>query len=108
VPCLEYYLDKIPAKAPIDLQRRMAKDAERLVERDTFGEGFRRDKNGKPVEMGRGAPGNQTAESIRAYEARCKHEPNFVEVLARMRKELAECDARRAAERAARSPDLEF
>jgi len=108
MPCLEFYLAKIPAKAPIDLQRRMARDAERLVERDTFGEGFQRDRNGRPIEQGRGSDANMTAESVAAYERWCRDEPNFVETLAKKRKLLAEAEARRAAERAARGSDLDF
>jgi hypothetical protein len=67
VPDISYYLERIPADAPPEIARQMAKDAKKKVEVDVFGVGFRKDKQGRPIEQGLGSPGNETAQSIAAY-----------------------------------------
>jgi len=52
-------------------------------------------------ELGMGSANNQTRQSVEAYRLRCNDEPNYLKNLARMEKELAECEARRAATRKA-------
>ena len=64
-----------------------------------FGFDHKVDRSGKPIEQGVGSPGNQSRNSIEAYKKYCSHEPDFEKNLARMQRELAEADARRAAER---------
>jgi len=97
MPAIEFYLEKIPEKAPPELRRIMTEDAKKRVLVDVFGEGFKRGPGGKPVEQGLGSKGNQTAESVSAYELRGRNEAGYVENLARMRRELADCQARKAA-----------
>lgn len=91
-------LDKIKHDTPKQLADQIRRQADARALIDTFGEGFKRDKHGKPLEQGRGSPGNQTAESVAAYEHRGKDEPNYQENLARMKRELAACEERRKAE----------
>jgi hypothetical protein len=43
--------------------RRRWDDAEAVA---VFGVGFKRDASGRPIEQGRGAPGNETPESVAA------------------------------------------
>jgi hypothetical protein len=91
-------LDKIKHDTPKQLADEIRRQADARALIDTYGEGFKRDKHGKPMEQGRGSPGNQTAESVAAYEQRCKDKPNYHETLARMKRELAACQERRKAE----------
>jgi hypothetical protein len=98
MPSLSYYLEKIPGDAPPEIRAQMIADAKRKVRDDVFGVGHRVDKLGKPIEQGLGSRGNMTATSVAAYEKHCSHESNFSENLARMKRELAECEARRAAQ----------
>jgi hypothetical protein len=63
---------------------------------NVFGEGHQVDSKGVPVEMGYGSPGNETANSVAAYEKWGRNDANYERVLAKKRQNLAECDARRA------------
>jgi hypothetical protein len=67
--------------------------------RNVFGFDHKTDRSGKPIEQGVGSAQNQSRNSINAYKRFCSHEPEFEKTVARMEKELAESDARRAAER---------
>jgi hypothetical protein len=98
MPSLDYYIKKIPANAPPELRRLLIEEAKRKVEIDVFGEGFKRSPQGKPLEQGRGAPGNETAESVASFRCFCSHEPGFSEALKRKEADLARCVARRAAQ----------
>jgi hypothetical protein len=69
--------------------------------RNVFGFDHRLDRSGKPIEQGIGSAGNMTRNSIEAYRKYNSHEIRFEENLARMEKELAAADERRAAERGA-------
>jgi hypothetical protein len=91
-------LDKIKHDTPPAIAKQIRQQAEQRALVDTYGEGFKRDKNGKPLEQGRGSPGNQTRESVDAYERHGKNEPHYHENLARMKRELAACEERRKAE----------
>jgi hypothetical protein len=60
-----------------------------------FGEGFKRDRNGVPIEQGLGSESQMSANSIEAYKKWCKDEPDFDRHLARMQKLLDEQRAQR-------------
>jgi hypothetical protein len=68
---------------------------------NTFGIDAPKDKYGNRQEQGRGSPGNQTKQSVDAYRKWGVGDRDFERNLARMEKELAESDKRRAAEAAA-------
>lgn len=102
MPDISYYLEKIPANAPPEVYRRMVKEAEKKVETDVFGHGFRRDKAGRPIEQGLGSLSNMTKQSIDAYVKwhgpdSPEPDPNFKENHKIMQDALIECDARRKA-----------
>jgi hypothetical protein len=61
-------LDKVPENAPMALREKAAEEAARRVEVDVFGEGFRRDRFGKPIEQGIGAPGKENEQHFAALE----------------------------------------
>jgi hypothetical protein len=67
--------------------------------KNVFGFDHKTDRSGKPIEQGIGSPGNQSANSVAAFEKYCSHQPDFERELARMKKELAASNERRAAER---------
>jgi hypothetical protein len=94
-------LDKIKRDTPPAIAEQIRRQADARALIDTFGEGFKRDKHGKPMEQGRGSPGNQTRESVDSYERWKKDEPGYEENLARMKRELAVCEERRRKEREA-------
>ena len=79
----------------------------KAVEDNVFGADHKKTRKGDPIEQGLGSAGNQTKNSVDSYKKYCNPEnpkatdpdPNFKENLARMVAELAEADARRAAER---------
>ena len=54
-----------------------------------FGEGFKRDAQGRPLEQGRGSPAQPTQQSVEAYRKYGKNEPNYTEHLAKMEAQLA-------------------
>jgi hypothetical protein len=56
-------------------------------------------RNGKPVEQGYGSAQNQTKNSVEAYKKYHSADVDYEKTLARLEKELAESNARRAAER---------
>jgi hypothetical protein len=68
-------------------------------DRFVFGEDFKIDRNGTPIENGLGSPGNMTAQSVAAYEKWCRDEPDHGRHLARMRKLLAEQQVKRDGKR---------
>jgi hypothetical protein len=63
-----------------------------------FGQGYRKTRDGRPQEQGIGSKANMTSTSIAAFERWCRDEPNFTQSLAQMKKDLADCVARRAAQ----------
>jgi hypothetical protein len=66
-----------------------------------FGENYRVDKLGRPVESGLGSSENQTTQSVSAFRKWCVNEIDYEKTLARLERELVESDARRKAEAAA-------
>lgn len=91
---------------PRDVRKEIKREAKRIAENDVFGVDHKKDRNGNPIEMGLGAAGNITQQHIDAYiknqteRSANGPEPGYEENLARMRKDLAECEARRVAARA--------
>jgi hypothetical protein len=67
--------------------------------RNVFGFDHKVDRSGKPIEQGIGSPGNQSRNSIEAFKKFHMHEPDAEKTIARMERELAETNTRRAAER---------
>ena len=63
--------------------------------KNVFGHDAKKVK-GQYVEQGLGSPHNQTRNSIDSYKKYHKDDPDFTETLARMEKELAEANKRRA------------
>jgi hypothetical protein len=90
---------------PKEVRKEIKKEARRIAREDVFGVGHKTDKMGAPIEQGIGAKGNITQQHIDAYTKNQTErspngpEPGYEENLKKMRVELAECEARRAAER---------
>jgi hypothetical protein len=89
---------------PPHVRKQIRKEAKQIARQDVFGVDHKTDRNGNPIEQGVGSKGNQTAQSIEAYiktqteRSANGPEPGYEETLARMRKDLAESEARRRAE----------
>ena len=60
-----------------------------------FGEGFKRDAQGRPIENGKGSPSQPTAQSLEAYKKYAKSEPNYQENVQQMEAALAAHNAKR-------------
>ena len=99
---------------PKEVRREIRKEAKAIALRDVFGADHKRDKDGNPVEQGIGSPVNMTQSAIDAYISNQtdrrrrgdeKAEDGYQETLAKMRKQLAECNTRRQAQRAADDDD---
>lgn len=71
------------------------------VRANVFGENYKVDAKGNALEAGRGSPGNQTRQSVDAYRKWGAGDVDYEKNLARLEKELAACESRRAADRAA-------
>jgi hypothetical protein len=54
-----------------------------------FGEGFKRDAQGRPLEMGKGSAAQPSAQSVEAYKKYGKAEPNYQETVQQMEAALA-------------------
>jgi hypothetical protein len=67
-------------------------------EKHVFGFDFKRDAKGKPIEVGIGSAAQPSANSVAAYEIYGVKEPDYATHLARMRKELADYQAKRKAQ----------
>ncbi len=93
MPDLSYYLDR---GTPL-------KEAKQKVAEDTFGVGFKRDRNGNPIEEGLGSLKQPTQQSIDAYikEQTTRRmggpEPDFEKHLETMRQRLRDYQAKKAA-----------
>jgi hypothetical protein len=68
------------------------------VSKNVYGQDAKKDRQGNYIEQGIGSPGNQSRNSIEAYKKYGKDDPDFQANLARMEKELVECNAKRRAE----------
>jgi hypothetical protein len=64
------------------LAEQLRREAEQRALTDVFGQGFRRDKHGNPMEQGLGAPGNETEQNFAAI---LKYEGPAAEQAARER-----------------------
>lgn len=90
---------------PREVRKQIKQEARQIALNDVFGVGHATDKSGNPIEQGLGSPGNITQQHIDAYvknqteRAKTGPEPGYEENLARMRKNLAACEARRLAAR---------
>ena len=91
---------------PRDVRKEIKREAKKIAQNDVFGVGHKTDRAGNPVEQGLGATGNVTQQHIDAYIKNQTErspngpEPGYEDNLARMRKDYAECEARRVAARA--------
>jgi|SRR5271155_2681645 len=86
--------DEIAAgRLPADFLERC--DAAR--ERNVFGFDHKKDRQGNPIEQGRGSAQNQTHQSVEAYRKWGRDEPDYERNLSRMEKELVACEAQRKA-----------
>jgi hypothetical protein len=72
------------------------------VQANVFGHDHKKDKNGNPIEQGRGSESNMTAQAVAAYRKYGREEPDYQRHLSRMEKQLAACDEVRSAAAAAR------
>lgn len=52
---------------PPAIREQLIREAREMPDRNVFGAGHKKDKNGKLIEMGVGSAGNQTQQSIEAY-----------------------------------------
>jgi hypothetical protein len=66
-----------------------------------FGEGFKRDAQGRPLEMGKGSAAQPTSQSVEAYRRYGKNEPAYTEHLAKMEGDLAAHTAKQPRQAAA-------
>lgn len=95
---------------PKETRKQIKAEAKRMANEDVFGVGFTTGRDGTPVEQGIGAAGNMTQHCIDAYVTeqtvrREKPEEGYEDTLKKMRAQLAECNARRRAARAAEDDD---
>lgn len=90
---------------PRDVRKRTLKEARVIAHNDVFGVGHEKDGQGNPIEQGLGSAGNQTAQSIAAYEKYCRDEPDYEKHLARMKLELGKSNIKRAAKARADADD---
>jgi hypothetical protein len=87
---------------PRDVRKQIKQEARQIARNDVFGVGHATDKQGNPIEQGLGSPGNITQQHIDAYiknqteRSKTGPEAGYEENLARMRKDFAACQARRA------------
>jgi len=68
-------------------------------DRNVYGHDAKKRRDGTYIEQGIGSAQNQTANSVAAYKKYHASDVDYERTLASLEKELAESDARRAAER---------
>ena len=73
------------------------KEAVHKVNQKVFGENYKRDARGRPIEEGVGSAAQPTQQSIDAYRRYCQHEPGYAEHLKKMEADLAAHRARKKA-----------
>lgn len=71
------------------------KDAVHKVNQKVFGDNYKRDSRGHPIEQGVGSAAQPTQQSIDAYRRYCQHEPDYAEHLKKMEADLAAFRARK-------------
>jgi hypothetical protein len=94
-------LDELP---PAEARQWYQRYLEGLSEA-TFGAEAPRNSKGERTECGQGSPGNETAQSVAAYEKWGRNDPDYEKQLVKKRANLAACNERRAKERAAKPQD---
>jgi hypothetical protein len=68
------------------------------VDCNVFGHDHKKDRDGNPVEQGRGSAANPTRQSVEAYRKWGKDELEYERILARMEKQLKDAEPRQKAE----------
>ena len=87
-------------QAPREVRQRLKREARKIARDDVFGENHKTDKDGNPIEHGLGSPSNMTKSHIAAFvKYNDMTKQANIEALARFEKQLAECEARRRAEK---------
>jgi hypothetical protein len=86
------------ADLPSAMRKDLLKQARQIVLNDVFGVGHKLDKAGRPQEQGLGSAAQPTKQSVEAYKKYGVSEPEYAATLARMERDLAAFEARRAAE----------
>jgi hypothetical protein len=61
-------------------------EAERMA---VFGENYKTDRDGNPIEQGKGSKAQPTLQSVEAYRKYGKSEPSYEQTLAQMQADLA-------------------
>lgn len=98
--------------APREHRRRILREAKAKTNAHVFGPDAKKDKDGKFIEQGVGSWDNLTPASVEAYVTnqtmrRDTPEAGYEETLAKMRAQLAICEARRREERAKEEAELD-
>jgi hypothetical protein len=62
--------------------------------RNVFGHDYKRDKNGRPIEVGIGSPAQPSKNSVDGYEKYHKNDPGYAANLAKMKADLAAYEAK--------------
>ena len=99
-------------EAPREHRRRIMQEAEKIAVSHVFGPGAKKDADGNYQETGIGSWDNITKAHVDAYIAnqtirRDTPEVGYEETLAKMRAQLAVCEARRRAERQKEDDELD-
>ena len=97
---------------PKEIRKEIRKEARAIARRDVFGVDHKTDKQGNPIEQGLGSAVKMTQQHVDAYikaqtdkKFRSEPEPGYADNLKRMQAQLAECNARRRAEKADEDDD---
>ena len=98
--------------APREHRRRIMQEAEAIAISHVFGPGAKKDADGNYQETGIGSWNNITKAHVEAYvteqtKRRDTPEAGYEETLAKMRAQLAVCEARRRAERQKEDDELD-
>jgi hypothetical protein len=56
------------AELPLDMQKEIQRQHDRIALEDVYGMDFKTDAKGRPIEQGIGAPGNETEQHFAAIE----------------------------------------
>jgi hypothetical protein len=92
--------------APVEIRKRILREARDLTDKNVFGADHKRDRKGNPIEQGLGSHANPTQQSIEAYVKDQTQrrgggpEEGFEENLKAVRARLAEFHAERKANKA--------
>jgi hypothetical protein len=75
------------------------------LRKNIFGQDYKKDKDGNPIEQGLGSRFNQTEQSVAAFKKWHKDDPDFEKKLAVLEAQLAESNARRGVDRVNAKPN---